>query len=738
MASYPQHSLFTKQIPMKKTFLFALTLSMALMAHADDITVSTPNTTLLLNAQTGQPLRVSYYGSRVTRPAEVYDAYSLWEEAYPAFGRGCLDITALSVKHFDGNMSTELEVTGHEQTVDGNSHLFTIHMKDKVYDLNVDVCYRAWQNADVIETWQTITNNEKKPITLLQYASGFMPMRRGNVWASHMHGTWAGEAELTEEPLNEGQLVVQALNGTRNAFNNRGEMMFSLDGRPEENRGRTIGAVIEWSGNYKFRVDTRSESVHRLVVGIDEEHSAYHLAKGQSFTTPAVAFAYSTEGKGGVSRAYHRWARLNGKVHNGQALRKMLLNSWEGVYMNVNQQGMEEMMDGIKDLGGELFVMDDGWFGTKYRRTEDDKALGDWKTDTLKLPQGVPALVKAAKDRGLKFGIWIEPEMCNNRSELYDAHPEWVVCHPKRQPQTGRGGTQLVLDLSNPKVQDFVFGIVDGLMQENPELYYIKWDCNMDINTFGSSYLTADNQSHLYVDYQLGLRKVLERIRAKYPDLVIQACASGGGRVSYGVMPYFDEFWVSDNTDAVQRLFLQWSSSHFYPANAMAQHVSASPNHQTGRVIPLKFRFDVASTGRLGMEMQPKHFSPQEREFAIKAIQTYKDVIRPIVQLGDLYRILSPYDHTGYSSQVYINEQKTEGVFFAYKYIHYINMPKPRFHFAGLNPNATYTLTELNRQAQGRAHWEGKQFTGKFLMDDGIELDLGGQYGSIVISLRQQ
>ena len=364
--------------------------------------------------------------------------------------------------------------------------------------------------------------------------------------------------------------------------------------------------------------------------------------------------------------------------------------------------------------------------------------MGDWKTDTLKLPQGVPALVKAAKDRGLKFGIWIEPEMCNNRSELYDAHPEWVVCHPKRQPQTGRGGTQLVLDLSNPKVQDFVFGIVDGLMQENPELYYIKWDCNMDINTFGSSYLTADNQSHLYVDYQLGLRKVLERIRAKYPDLVIQACASGGGRVSYGVMPYFDEFWVSDNTDAVQRLFLQWSSSHFYPANAMAQHVSASPNHQTGRVIPLKFRFDVASTGRLGMEMQPKHFSPQEREFAIKAIQTYKDVIRPIVQLGDLYRILSPYDHTGYSSQVYINEQKTEGVFFAYKYIHYINMPKPRFHFAGLNPNATYTLTELNRQAQGRAHWEGKQFTGKFLMDDGIELDLGGQYGSIVILLRQQ
>lgn len=721
-----------------KTWLCMATMLFSLSAMADDIRVETPNSLMLLSSREGEPLHFAYYGEAVKNTAEIYDAYSLWEDAYPAFGRGCMDQTTLSVKHADGNMSTELVVTGNTEKTSTNDYdQYVIHMKDKIYPLAVDVYYRAWKNCDVIETWQVITNGEKKkPITLQQYASACMSVRRGNVWATHMHGSWASENELTSEPLNEGMLVVQSLNGTREAMNHRPEMMLSLDGKPQENSGRCIGASLQWSGNYRLTVDTRNENNHRWVLGIDEAHSEYTLKAGESFTTPAVAFAYSSVGMGGVSRAFHRWARLNNKIHNGNALRKMLLNSWEGIYMDVTQEACEEMMDGLKELGGELFVLDDGWFGTKYRRTQDDKALGDWKTDTIKLPHGVPALVEAAKQRDLKFGIWIEPEMVNTRSELYDAHPDWVVCHPKRQPQTGRGGTQLVLDLSNPKVQDHVFDVVDHLMTENPELYYIKWDCNMDINNFGSSYLTADQQSHLYVEYQRGLVKTLERIRAKYPDLVIQACASGGGRINYGTMPYFDEFWVSDNTDAQQRLFLQWSASMFYPANAMAQHVSAAPNHQTGRSIPLKFRFDVASTGRLGMEMQPKALNERERAFAQKAIQNYKDIIRPIVQLGDQYRILSPYDHTGYASELYITEDKQEAVFFAYKYENYVNMFRPRFHFAGLDPDRIYTLTELNREARGKAHWEGKQLSGRFLMENGIEIDLGGNWGSCVIRLK--
>ena len=702
---------------------------------AKDILVNTPNTTLLLKAEEGKPLHVSYYGEKISSVSQVYDAFSLWEEAYPAFGAGCQEITALDVKHADGNMSTELVYRSDAQQAEANATVYTVTLKDKIYDFEVDVCYRAYNNCDVIETWTVIRNNEKKPIVLQKYASGFMPFRQGDAWVTHQHGSWGAESQITEEPLKAGVFEVHDMNGAKNAVINRPNIMVSLDGKPRENEGRVVGAVLCWSGNFRMTIDTQGKRVHRLVAGINEAHSQYELKKGETFTTPELAFAYSNEGMGGVSRSYHRWARLNNKVHNGQQLRKILLNSWEGVYLNVSQDGMEKMMDGVKSLGGELFVMDDGWFGDKYQRSVDDCALGDWVTDTRKLPKGVPALEKAAADRGLKWGIWIEPEMTNTKSELYEKHPDWIVCHPTRTPITGRGGTQLILDMSNPKVQDFVFGVVDNIMKETPNTYYIKWDANFEIHNFGSHYLSADNQSHLYVDYHLGLKKTLERIRAKYPDLVIQCCASGGGRVNYGLMPYFEEFWVSDNTDAQQRLFIQWGTSMFFPSCAMAQHVSASPNHQTGRVIPLKFRFDVAMTGRLGMEMKPSDLNEKETEFARKAVQTYKD-IRPIIQQGNLYRILSPYDKTGFCSEMFITDDKSEAVFFAYKFEQYVDLFRPRFHFAGLDPNATYELMELNRQG-GADHWEGKRITGTFLMKQGIEIALNGQFASKVIKLKK-
>ncbi len=721
---------------MKRIHLIVMALCAAMSMQAKDIFVNTPNTTLLLKAEEGKPLHVSYYGERIDNARQVYAAYSLWEHAYPAFGAGCQNVPALSVKHADGNMSTELVYQSDTEKAEKNSTLYTITMKDKLYDFVVDVCYRAYSNSDVIETWTVIHNNEKKPITLLKYASGYLPFRQGDAWVSHQHGAWGSESYIYEEPLQFGAFEVHGVSGARNAFANRPNIMVSLDGKPRENEGRVVGAVLCWAGAYRITIDTRNKKEHHLIAGISEAHSEYKLEKGQSFTTPELAFAYSEEGMGGVSRSYHRWARLNGKVHNGTAPRKILLNSWEGVYLNVSQDGMEKMMDGIKELGGELFVMDDGWFGDKYQRSKDDCALGDWVTDTRKLPDGVPAQEKAATERGLKWGIWIEPEMTNTKSELYEKHPEWIVCHPDRKPITGRGGTQLILDMSNPEVQDFVFGVVDNIMKETPNTYYIKWDANFEISNFGSHYLSADNQSHLYVDYHLGLRQTLERIRAKYPDLVIQLCASGGGRVNYGLLPYFDEFWVSDNTDAQQRLFIQWGTSMFFPACAMAQHVSASPNHQTGRVIPLKFRFDVAMTGRLGMEMKPSDLSAKELEYAKKAVAAYKE-IRPIVQQGNQYRIISPYEKTGYASELYITDDKSDAVFFAYKFEHYVNMFRPRFHFAGLDPDAKYKLSEICRQGNAD-HWEGHTFSGKFLMQQGVEIAFGGQFSSKVIRLTKQ
>ena len=721
---------------MKKVLLFLLALCFAVcpqgFVKAENIFVNTPKTTLMLSVNEGGTPRIHYYGSRITpdQGREVIDAMSINYDAYPAFGRDSYDETALSVTHADGNMSTELAITGTRTEGD----LTIISMKDKKYDFFVDLYYKSNDQSDVIETWTVLRNGEKKPVKLEQYASGVMTFRQEGAWLTHFHGTWGAEGQMTEEPLTQGLKTIVSHDGVRAGMNDRAEVMISLDGKPQENSGRVVGAALCWTGNYKLRIDTRGKYRHTLVAGIDDLHTAYTLKPGESFQTPELALVYSNEGKGGVSRAFHRWGRA-GKLHNGRGLRDILLNSWEGVYMNVNQEVCEQMMDGIRELGGELFVVDDGWFGRKYRRTDDTQGLGDWITDTQKLPNGVPALLKAAEDRGLKFGIWIEPEMTNSKSELYEAHPDWVVAHPTRELSKGRGGTQLVLDMSNPKVQDFVFGIVDNLVKENPRLHYIKWDCNMSMNNYGSSYLTGDNQSHLIVDFHRGLRATLERIRAKYPNLVIQLCASGGGRVNWGFMPYFDEFWVSDNTDAQQRLFIQWGTSHFFPTMAMAQHVSASPNHQTGRVIPLKFRFDVAMTGRLGMEMKPSDLNDREREYAKKAVAFYKE-IRPIIQLGDQYRLLSPYEGNGFCSEMFVTEDKSEAVFFCYKFENYVDLQTPRWHLAGLDPDGTYQLNEFEGTERSR-YFEGKTFSGRFLMETGIDATLGRQFSSRVIRLKK-
>lgn len=257
----------------------------------------------------------------------------------------------------------------------------------------------------------------------------------------------------------------------------------------------------------------------------------------------------------------------------------------------------------------------------------------------------------------------------------------------------------------------------------------------MSLTSFGSSYLSDKEQSHLYIAYHRGLRNVLERIRNKYPDLVMQACASGGGRANYGILPYFDEYWTSDNTDALQRIYMQWGNSYFFPAMAMGSHVSASPNHQTGRNIPVKFRFDVAMSARLGMEMQPKDMNEADRNFSRKAIETYKKV-RPLVQFGDLYRLISPYSDKGVSSLMYCSADKNEAVFFAYKLRHFVAQPIPEFRMDGLNPDANYRITELNVPENSKSILvDGKIFSGKFLMEQGLRLPMQKEYTSRVLKL---
>ncbi len=679
----------------------------------------------------------------------------------PTFGDiDHIHLPALLVQHADGDQSLQLRP---QDTTYINNPQYTetvIKTKDLVQPFYVTIHVRQWKAVEMTETWYDISHTEKRPVRLQRYDSGYLPIEGDNPYLLHLHGNWAAEGVPTVEPLTRGVKSIRNSDGARNAHLDAPEVMIALDGVPQENYGRVLGAALCWSGNFELRVAATDEKGFHFYAGIDPMASEYVLEPKKVFSTPHLAYTWSNEGMGGVSRAFHRWARTCGMLHNGNATRDILLNSWEGIYFDITEERILAMMNDIASFGGELFVMDDGWFGGKYQRNSDNAALGDWVVDTRKLPNGLKALTDAAKARHIKFGIWIEPEATNTLSEFYEKHPDWVLQERNRELKLGRGGTQLVLDMTNPKVQDFVFNLVDTLLTNNPEISYIKWDANASIQNCGSPYLASlspslwgragERLSNLYVDYHLGLVKTLERIRAKYPNVVIQNCASGGGRANYGLMPYFDEFWVSDNNDALQRVYIQWGTSYFFPSNAMAQHIGGSPYLMTGRTTPIKFRCDVAMSGRLGMELQPAHMTDEERAQCTVAFADYKE-LRPLIQLGNLYRLVSPYSlpcgegrgevaAQRVASLMYVSDTKDHAVLFAYGLSSFMKQSSRRIRLAGLDPDRTYTLHERNVRVQppyslplgeGRGEvsaLDGKSFTGAYLMSVGLDIPLSTEY----------
>ena len=710
-----------------------------LSAWNGEVSIATPRTVLIVHADEGKDLRQDYYGPRVATLQQLRDAGSALDfPVLPAFGTvDMIHLPALQVQHANGDQNLELHVTGYNTVADGSAIVHEFTMRDKLLPVTVKVCYKAYQTVDVIETWTEMTHEEKKAITLKRYDSGHLTLRRGDVWLTHLHGDWAAEAAVTQEPLTRGVQTIRNSDGARNAHLDAPEVMLSLDGEPREEVGRTIGAALCWSGNFEIRINTTTKHEHHLYVGIDPQASQYVLEPKEVFRTPHLALTYSTEGMGGVSRTFHRWARTEGMLHRGMRTGDILLNSWEGLYFDINEERMMQMMDDIAKFGGELFVMDDGWFGSKYQRNDDSSTLGDWVVDKKKLPNGLKVLVDAARQKNIRFGIWIEPEAVNTKSELFEKHPEWALQTKGRELKLGRGGTQLVLDMTNPQVQDFAFQIVDDLLTRYPEIAYLKWDANASIQNVGSLYLPMHKQSNLYVDYHMGLLKVLQRIREKYPDVVIQDCASGGGRANYGLLPYFDEFWTSDNTDALQRVYIQWGTSLFFPANAMACHINHCPYWNTGgRTIPVKFRCDVAMSGRLGIELQPKDMTDEERQQCTICFKDYKE-LRNVVQTGNLYRLVNPYNRRGVASLMYVDDAQTHGVLFVYKTDNWYNQTLPRIRLAGLNPDKTYTITEKNvRVWKDPCSLSGKQFSGRFLMEVGIEVPLWEDYASRVFEIK--
>ena len=676
------------------------------------VALHTANTTMVFEAEKGRELQTVYYGARLS-DAEVgmTDNYAR-VRTYPCYGIIGLEEAAFSAIQADGNRTVELAIQSVSMTPWEGGQLLEVLCRDTVYPMSVRICFKSFKDQDMIETWTETVNEGKKPLTLTRFDSGHLPIRVDDVWISTLYGSWANEARVNTEPLSRGWKVIKNIDGARNSQLSHGEVMISLDGRPREDSGRIIGAALCWGGNYELRFQTNETDYHHFFAGILPEHDNVSLAKGQCFVTPHLALTFSAEGLSGASRNFHSWGRKY-RLQHGDRQRDILLNSWEGVYFDINEAGMFSMMDDIASMGGELFVMDDGWFGDKYPRNNDHTSLGDWMVDTRKLPNGVGSLVQAATERGIKFGIWIEPEMTNTVSELYEAHPDWIIKSDKRPIIQGRGGTQVVLDMSKKEVQDFAYSIVEGIMKENPGIKYIKWDSNANIAMDGCSNIA----------YWQGFAAVCDRVRKAWPDLVIQDCASGGGRANWGVLPWFDEFWTSDNTDALQRIFMQWGTSYFFPAIAMACHISATPNHTVFRTTSLKYRIDVAMSGRLGMEIQPANMTAAEKDLCRKAIADYKR-IRPIVQFGDIHRLVSPYDDKGYASLMYTSPERDRAVAYWWKIRNFYDEHLPRLRCSGLDPDRQYRVTELNRVDLQPLAYEGKVFSGRFLMESGLEIPL--------------
>ena len=624
------------------------------------------------------PEWASFDSSTTTTPQE-----------YAGWGAGLFVEPALKVSFADGNRDLVLHYQSH--TVTANA--FDVLLKDIDRPLYVTLHYAIDPDTGILARSATIENRGKEPLTIEQAAAAAWALPPAHYTLNYLTGRWAGEWSLTQEKLDPGARVIESRRGSTG---HQANPWFAIQaGSHDENHGEVWFGALAWSGSWRITVEQDQLDEVRVTGGFNPFDFGSVLHPGQSLETPVFYGGYAQNGLGGASRLLHRFELAHilprTQATASQPLpkpRPVIYNSWEATEMNVTEPGQMALAEKAAALGVDRFVMDDGWFG---QRKTDHAGLGDWYVNQEKFPHGLKPLIDKVHSLGMDFGLWVEPEMVNPDSDLYRAHPDWVLNFPGRPRSEQR--TQLVLNLARPDVRAYVLGFLDKLLNEN-DIAFLKWDYNRNWSEPGWDQLPPAEQKQVYVEFTRNLYAILAELRQRHPKIEIESCSGGGGRVDLGILRYTDEVWPSDNTDPFDRLTQQDGFTYAYAPQIMMAWVTDSPHWLNHRATSLSYRMLSAMQGSLGIGANIARWSAEDTATARRLIAAYHQVQPTIVQ-GDLYRLISPRDGSEFSATQSVSRDRSQSVVFAFIHSTQKGRLFPTLKLQGLDPAAQYALTPI-------------------------------------------
>lgn len=562
-----------------------------------------------------------------------------------------------------------------------------ITLTDKLLKTDIILVYSIYKNFPIITRSSSIINNGEKDITLERFLSFNLDIAQKNYDLLHLCGAWGRERNVTTTPINQNKIVIDSKRGASSSNNN--PFLALKEKKADEFKGEYIGINLVYSGNFIGQVEKDHYDNIRVNMGINPFNFSWILERGESFQAPEVVINYSDSGLNMLSQNYHKFYKnhlIRGRWKN--KARPILINNWEATYFDFNEDKILQIAKKAKELGVELFVLDDGWFGS---RDGDSSGLGDWWSNLDKLPSGVEGLSQKINELGLQFGLWFEPEMVNPDSQLYKKNPNWALSIPGRKSTLSRN--QLTLDLGRKEVREYLYEKISKILK-NSKISYIKWDMNRNMTEVWSGVLEGKRQGEVAHRYILGVYELMERLTNEFPSILFESCAGGGNRFDPGMLYYMPQIWTSDNTDAMERLKIQYGTSIVYPISSMGAHVSAVPNHQTGRVTSIGTRANVAFFGAFGYELDLNKISSREREDVKRQIEFFKEN-RELLQFGTFYRIESPFENEFQRiSWMVVNEDKSEAIIGVYRVL---SIPNSTFDYVivpGLNPDFKYSIKD--------------------------------------------